>query len=85
MAAKEMLGVAVRMFGLLLAAYGIYNWFFAIIVTVGLLGTQGLIQMRDSVLYPAAMYALTGSLFIIACFVILLCADRIVDFTYRSR
>ncbi len=75
MNAKEYLGVVIRIFGLFVALYGLYQGFYAIIELAGL--------VPDSH-SPASRHALFAAIFLIIGICIVRTADHVVHFAYKK-
>jgi|HubBroStandDraft_5_1064220.scaffolds.fasta_scaffold2177671_1 hypothetical protein len=69
----DILGLFIRIFGLLVAVYGIYNMLFAASAALDL------VMAAHS---PAGLYMLFGAIYVILGVVVLRAADKIVAFAY---
>jgi hypothetical protein len=72
---QDALGLLIRVFGLLIAAYALYDELFAAIEAAGFLPNA-----RD----PASRHGLFGILYFLIGVVIVRTADHIVNFAYKS-
>jgi hypothetical protein len=73
MSAKTVLGLIVRIFGLMLAALGIYSAFYTLVHLLGFL---------KSAQYTTAEHCLFGTAYFVGSLMTLRNADRIAEFAY---
>jgi hypothetical protein len=72
---KEILGLIIRVFALLLAGYGLYHMFYAVIEQAGLVPYSTI---------PAPRHALFGAFYFAIAIVIVRTADHIANFAYKK-
>jgi hypothetical protein len=76
MAAKDVLGLVIRIAALYLMSLGLYELFYAIIETFGLVVPGK---------YPPSHHCFFGLVYFIVGLVVLKCADRIASFSYGQK
>jgi hypothetical protein len=75
MTAKEILGLAIRMFGLFVIALGCENMLWAVIEAIGLMPTAR---------QPPMLHCIWGISYVFAAFVIIKYADTIAEILYSK-
>jgi hypothetical protein len=73
---KDVLGVLIRAFGLLVAVYGIYEIFFSIVETMGLTSTAQ---------FPPSRHAMFGTIYWVFGLIIVRTADLVSTVAYGRR